>query len=74
MDLRQKRPRIKLSLTEYLSLHKQVLERDRWRCQNCGSAKDLQVHHLQPRSQLGDDTMQNLITLCIPCHGEWHKR
>ena len=74
MGLRQKRPRIKLSPTEYLSLHNQVLERDGWRCQECGSLKNLQVHHLQPRSQLGDDTMTNLITLCSRCHGKRHLR
>jgi 5-methylcytosine-specific restriction endonuclease McrA len=72
MRLRQKRPRIKLSPTEYLSLHNQVLERDRWRCQECGSLHNLQVHHLQPRSQLGNDTMTNLITLCALCHGRRH--
>ena len=74
MGLRQKRPRIKLSLTEYLSLHNQVLERDGWRCQECGSLKNLQVHHLRPRSQLGSDTMTNLITLCALCHGKRHGR
>ena len=74
MGLRQKRPRIKLSPTEYLSLHNQVLERDGWRCQECGSLKNLQVHHLQPRSRLGDDTMTNLITLCSRCHGKRHLR
>jgi 5-methylcytosine-specific restriction endonuclease McrA len=74
MGLRQKRPRIKLSPTEYLSLHNQVLERDRWRCQSCGSAKNLHVHHLRARSKLGDDTLQNLITLCIDCHTLLHRR
>ena len=74
MGLRQKRPRIKLSPTGYLSLHNQVLERDRWRCQECGSLRNLQVHHLQPRSQLGSDTITNLITLCALCHGKRHGR
>ena len=74
MGLRQKRPRIKLSPTEYLSLHNQVLERDGWRCQECGSLKNLQVHHLQPRSRLGGDTMTNLITSVLSCHGKRHRR
>ncbi|PYV78302.1 MAG: hypothetical protein DMG96_08335 [Acidobacteria bacterium] len=27
---------------------------------------------MQPRSQLGDDMMDNLITLCAGCHGKRH--
>ena len=74
MVLRQKRPRIKLSPAEYLSLHYQVLKRDGWRCQECGSLNNLQVHHQKPRSQLGSDTITNLITLCALCHGKRHGR
>ena len=72
MPLRQKQPRLKLDREKYKALRNQALERDGWRCQDCGSSKDLQVHHSQPRSQLGDDVLQNLITLCIHCHGKLH--
>ncbi len=51
-----------------------VLERDGWRCQECGSMKNLQVHHMKPRSRLGGDVMRNLITLCDSCHGKCHGR
>jgi hypothetical protein len=51
---------------------KQVLERDGWRCQNCGSSTDLQVHHSKPRSQLGDDILGNLIAVCAGCHRKLH--
>jgi hypothetical protein len=27
--------------------------------------KDLEVHHMKRRSQLGDDVMHNLITVCV---------
>ncbi len=37
---------------------------DGWRCQYCGSRKGVQVHHISPRSQLGNDAEYNLITLC----------
>jgi 5-methylcytosine-specific restriction endonuclease McrA len=67
-----KRPRLKLSADEYQLLHRRVLERDGWRCQNCGSSRDLQVHHLMKRSRLGDDALDNLITLCIVCHQMQH--
>jgi 5-methylcytosine-specific restriction endonuclease McrA len=49
-----------------------VLERDSWRCQNCGSSGDLHVHHLAKRSKLGDDALDNLITLCATCHSRVH--
>ncbi len=70
--LRQKQPRIKLDPDEYKSLHRKVLERDGWRCQNCGTSRDLHVHHLKRRSKLGDDASFNLITLCASCHGRLH--
>ena len=72
MRLRQKQPRSKLNLEEYTVVRNQVLERDGWRCQDCGAAKDLQVHHMKPRSQLGGDVTQNLITLCADCHQKRH--
>jgi 5-methylcytosine-specific restriction endonuclease McrA len=58
----------------YRLLCREILERDGWRCQGCGRMEDLQVHHIRPRSQLGDDIERNLITLCIGCHQRVHRR
>jgi 5-methylcytosine-specific restriction endonuclease McrA len=69
---RQRRPRLKLGVEEYEYLRQQVLERDGWRCQNCGSPRDLHAHHLAKRSKLGDDALDNLITLCATCHRRQH--
>jgi 5-methylcytosine-specific restriction endonuclease McrA len=66
------RSRAKLDPAEYRKLHRQVLERDVWRCQNCGSMRGLQVHHLKFRSHVGDDAEPNLITLCQDCHRGVH--
>src|SRR6202011_3019126 len=74
MRLRQKQPRPKLTSEEYSVVRTRVLERDGWRCQDCGAMKDLQVHHMKPRSQLGGDVLHNLITLCARCHGTCHGR
>src|SRR5437016_10388159 len=52
-----------------ICLRKQVLSRDNWRCQNCGASENLQVHHIQSRSKLGHDSLENLITVCAGCHG-----
>jgi 5-methylcytosine-specific restriction endonuclease McrA len=67
-----KRPWIRLQRDRYSRLCRQVLERDNWRCQNCGRTTELQIHHIQFRSQLGDDSGENLVTLCAACHRELH--
>ena len=69
-----KNPRLRLDSTSYRELHRQVLERDGWRCQVCGSMQCLQVHHLKLRSQSGGDVEQNLITLCAECHEQAHRK
>jgi 5-methylcytosine-specific restriction endonuclease McrA len=70
--LRQKRPRLVLAPAEYNRLRSRVLERDGWNCQGCGSATNLQVHHLLHRGRLGADVAENLITLCAECHRRYH--
>lgn len=47
-----------------------ILERDGYRCQECGSTQDLDVHHIQARKDDGDDSPENLITLCKVCHAK----
>ena len=69
-----KTPRLRLDANSYHELHRQVLERDGWRCQVCGSMQNLQVHHLKFRSQSGGDVEQNLITLCAECHARIHSK
>ena len=71
--LRQKQPRLKLDPEMYNVLKNQVLERDGWRCQDCGSAQMLEVHHVNPRSKLGPEISDNLITLCFDCHRHRHR-
>jgi 5-methylcytosine-specific restriction endonuclease McrA len=65
-----KRSRIQLDPEAYQKLCRQVLRRDGWRCQACGSRTNLQVHHIQLRSQSGNDDAVNLTTLCVNCH-QW---
>jgi 5-methylcytosine-specific restriction endonuclease McrA len=67
-----KRPRLRLGPHWYKELCRQVLARDNWRCQVCGSSNNLQVHHRQLRSQQGSDEDSNLITLCAECHAQLH--
>ncbi len=69
-----KTPRLRLDPRSYQDLHREVLARDGWRCQACGSMQALQVHHLEFRSQSGGDEEQNLITLCTECHARIHRK
>ena len=67
-----KHARVRLDPEAYRELHRQILERDSWRCQACGSMQRLQVHHLRFRSHSGSDSEENLITLCSECHVQLH--
>ena len=73
-SIRPKQPRLHLDADSYRQLCARVLERDGWRCQSCGSMQQLQVHHQQFRSHGGDDSEENLITLCDGCHKLLHRK
>ena len=63
---------LRLDPVSYENLRQQVLRRDGWRCQFCGAMLNLEVHHKQFRSHSGQDSEENLITLCVSCHEETH--
>lgn len=46
----------------------EIRKRDRYRCTNCGRTSRLEVHHILPKCEGGDDTHLNLVTLCHECH------
>ena len=53
-----------------------ILERDSWKCKNCGNSQNtLEVHHLYYQKNLGpwDYEDKALVTLCDICHEEWHR-
>lgn len=54
------------------STRKAVYRRDNYACALCDSTKYLQIHHYCHRSQGGNDTPHNLITLCADCHALVH--
>lgn len=49
-----------------------VRERDGHRCKFCGKAGDLEIHHVNYRSQGGPDEAWNLILLCGAHHQLMH--
>ncbi|MFT2008833.1 HNH endonuclease [Pontibacter sp. 13R65] len=50
-----------------LSRHN-VLRRDNYKCQYCGTVKNLTLDHLVPRSRGGETNWQNLVTACMRCN------
>jgi 5-methylcytosine-specific restriction endonuclease McrA len=71
-SISQKLPLLRLDPVSYERLRQQILHRDGWRCQSCGTMSNLEVHHNQFRSHSGHDSEENLTTLCVCCHGEMH--
>ena len=57
-------------------VRREVLARDLHRCQapGCGRTRFLEVHHIKPRGQRGNNKPENLVTLCASCHRLWHER
>lgn len=55
---------------------REVLSRDRHRCQGpgCTNSRFLEVHHRRPISQGGGHDPGNLVTLCGACHRWVHER
>jgi 5-methylcytosine-specific restriction endonuclease McrA len=69
-----KAPPVRLNALSYETLRQQILRRDGWRCQICGTMANLEVHHKEFRSRSGEDSEENLITLCAACHTRVHSR
>lgn len=58
----------------YKKWRKKVFVRDNFQCQNCGTKKNLQAHHIKPWAlyeELRYD-LKNGITLCRSCHLKAH--
>ena len=64
-SISSKLPRLRLDPVSYETLRQQILRRDGWRCQSCGTMSNLEIHHQQFRRQSGDDSEENLIKQCV---------
>ena len=53
-------------------IRKRVLERDVYRCRDCGAGPPLEVHHVD--GDRTNDDLANLKALCTPCHIAAHDR
>ena len=70
--IRPKHPACGLIPSRTTNSENRCCSRDGWRCQCCGTRSNLEVHHKEFRSQGGDDSEENLITLCFACHSLLH--
>jgi len=59
---------IRLPYQEITPTRRNILRRDKMRCQYCGKPQELTVDHILPRSRGGQDTWVNLTTACTKCN------
>lgn len=52
---------------------KERLLQDGYRCQLCGTGKNLEVHHVT-YERIGNEKISDLVTLCNNCHQFVHKK
>lgn len=57
--------------TEYNEARKMTKDRPRI-CVNCGSAEDIEMHHVVPLSEGGNNVDSNIVMLCRECHYKAH--
>lgn len=52
---------------------KEIRKKYNDKCAHCGSKKSLQFHHIEHFAKGGQNTVDNLLLLCVSCHAEQHK-
>ncbi|MBS4014992.1 MAG: HNH endonuclease [Candidatus Latescibacteria bacterium] len=55
-----------------LRAYKSLLQKYNYRCNNCGSGKNIQIHHIVPYP-IGTNHTSNLVVLCKSCHMKAHR-
>ncbi len=48
---------------------REVLKRDKYQCQYCGSGEKLTLDHVIPRAKGGKHSWDNVVTACEKCNG-----
>lgn len=62
-----------LKSDRWAALRLEILERDGYKCCECGSSRNLHVHHTTYK-RIFDEQSSDLITLCRDCHKKQHKK
>lgn len=73
---KNKRISLKRNTKAWKDLVKEMMERDRYRCQACNNIfpkNMLAPHHIKSVGAGGGDVLKNLISLCQFCHDKIHR-
>lgn len=57
-----------------LTEREKALLRDDFKCRVCGNDFGVQAHHVVFKSQQGEDSVDNYVSLCYICHELLHDR
>lgn len=63
-----------LNTTHWKNKREEILKRDHYQCQRCGSPSDLIVHHKTYNKTLGHEKNCQLVTYCNKCHKIIHSQ
>ena len=63
---------VKLPLAKMMAKPSRALiyKRDDYKCQYCGTSRDLSIDHVLPRSRGGQDTWENMVAACFSCNSK----
>lgn len=61
---------VRVPYKKIILTRKNIMRRDRQRCQYCGSHERLTLDHVTPKSRGGRDTWENLVAACVPCNNK----
>lgn len=61
-----------LKTAKWREIRKEKLIEVDYQCEDCGSTKDLEVHHIVYPEKLGEEDMTELAVLCKECHENEH--
>ena len=65
----------KLNINSWCDVRGQVMARDHHKCNDCDSTENLEVHHIKPICEGGNEfDLDNCITLCHDCHVKAHSK
>lgn len=68
----QKAYRAYLKTEHWAALRQQAIDRDGTQCVQCGSSKNINVHHIRYRQTFWDTLLEDLKVLCRKCHAKEH--
>ncbi|MBM4157806.1 MAG: HNH endonuclease [Ignavibacteria bacterium] len=61
---------VRVPFKKIILSRKNILRRDKHKCQYCSSSANLTVDHIIPKSKGGEDSWENLVTACIRCNNK----